>query len=89
MKKFTSEKSSVIQSFLFSIVNSYEFFSASPTYVKYKFGKYSCSITISQNQYLLLFVDNVNSYTTCRKYHSLKGVVSFLSKYFESKQHFS
>ena len=89
MKKFTSEKLSVIESFIFSIVKSYEIFFASPTYVKYKFAKYSCSIMISQNQYILLFVDDVDSYTTCRKYHSLKGLVSFLSEYFESKQYFS
>ena len=63
MKKFTSEKLSVIESFIFSIVKSYEIFFASPTYVKYKFAKYSCSIMISQNQYILLFVDDVDSYT--------------------------
>lgn len=85
MKKFSSEQLSIIQSFILSRVKRYEIFSCSPTYVKYKFDKYSCSIMISQNQYLLLFVDNVNSYTTTRKYHSIVGVVSFLSEYFNSK----
>lgn len=85
MTKFSSEQLSIVQSFILSRVKRYEIFFASPTYVKYKFAKYSCSIMISQNQYLLLFVDNVNSYTTCRKYHSISGVVSFLSEYFKSK----